>query len=345
MKKSHLISLAAAMLALTFSSCGKTPAKTTADSDPEYVLLAYVWAGGGDMLPPADKVTGINYGFGYPNETRNGIYIDNEKRFQDVIDLKKQNPDLKVLLSMGGNSHDGYPELVSTEANRKAFAKDCLRVIKEYGIDGIDFDWEFPASEGGTPDDIDNFQMLMEDIREAIGPDYLLTVAGGASARALKFPELLSVVDYINIMSYDLGWQAPYHHTALYRSDVTGWHSVEESLHEFLDKGVPRDMIVLGMAFYGRGDEGKHFANWTDYKDIKVTDGLEERWDSVGCVPYLADKATGELVIGYENPRSLEIKCQYIKDQGLKGGMYWRTEYENPDQELAHTVARCLLGK
>ncbi len=334
------------LLALSAVSCrNNTANESKAGEEPEYVLLAYVWAGGGDMLPPADKVTGINYGFGYPNETRNGITIDNEKRFMDVINLKKQNPALKVLLSMGGNSHDGYPELVAFEENRKAFAKDCRRVIEQYGIDGIDFDWEFPASEGGTPDDIDNFQMLMEDIREAIGPDYLLTVAGGASARALKFPELLDVVDYINVMSYDLGWQAPYHHTALYRSDVTGWHSVEESLDEFLSKGVPRDKIVMGMAFYGRGDEKKHFANWTDYKDIKVTDGLEERWDSVGCVPYLVDVKTGELVIGYENPRSLEIKCQYIKDQGFKGGMYWRTEYENEDQELAHTVARCLLGK
>lgn len=337
MKWFNIILSAAALLWTMATSCG------SADSSPQYEVIAYVWSGDSHMLPPPDAVTTINYCGGWPTDSRDGIKIANEERLHDIVRLKEQNPGLRVLLSMCGNNYNGWPELAAFPAKRKAFAADCLRVIEQYGLDGIEIDWEFPAAEGGTPDDIDNFHALLAEIRQVICSDKRLTVAGGASARSLKFPEILNVVDYINVMAYDMGWQAPYHHTPLYRSNVTGWHSVEESLHEFLDKGAPADRLVLGLAFYGRGDD-RDYCSYTDYRDLTLKEGMTERWDSIGCVPYITD-SLGTLVLGYENPRSLEIKCRYIKDHGLRGGMYWRTELDTDDHELARTVARCLINQ
>ena len=61
-------------------------------------------------------------------------------------------------------------------------------------------------------------------------------------------------------------------------------------------------------------------------------------------MPYLADK-NDTLVFGFENPRSLAIKCQYILDKDLLGGMYWDYSGDNEQGDLRRTVAENLLGQ
>ena len=163
---------------------------------------------------------------------------------------------------------------------------------------------------------------------------------------------MIEWIDYFNLMAYDMCQPGHYHHTPLHPStaeavncpeQLHGVQSVEECLKNYLDKGVPKDKIMLGLAFYGRGD-GVNFRQWTDYADITLGEGMKECWDSVACVPYIAD-STGVLILGYENPQSLELKCQFIKDQGLRGGFYWRAETDTDSLTLASTVASALLEK
>ena len=151
----------------------------------------------------------------------------------------------------------------------------------------------------------------------------------------------LDQLDYVNVMAYDLGGQAPWHHTALYRSPNTGWRSVEEVVEDYVAHGVPYEKMMLGLGFYGRGDDN-YYTGWTDTKTAVPYDDLTEQWDSIACVPYIAD-ANGALVLGYENPRSIEIKCDYLKDKGFRGAMCWRTELDTDSLDLARTVARCLM--
>ena len=100
MKKTTLSVLGAVAL---LQSCAVACGNKTADkhNEPEYECIAYVWEADG-QLPPADKVTAINYLAAYPNDTHDGVSIHNEPRLLQILDLKKTNPDLKVLLSMGG---------------------------------------------------------------------------------------------------------------------------------------------------------------------------------------------------------------------------------------------------
>ncbi|MDE6702373.1 MAG: glycosyl hydrolase family 18, partial [Muribaculaceae bacterium] len=86
---------------------------------------------------------------------------------------------------------------------------------------------------------------------------------------------------------------------------------------------------------------GVHYLQWTDTESAKPYDDLTEEWDSIGMVPYIAD-ANGVLTVGYENPRSIEIKCDYIKEKGFRGAMNWRTELDLDSMQLARTVARNL---
>ncbi len=345
MRKLFLCGAAALLAAGILYSCKANKSDATADQQAEspYEIVTYVW-NGGDVMPAPTLITTINYAFANVNDTRDGVKINNEDRFKDIIALKEVNPDLKVLLCIGGNCESGLSEMAADSLKRESLALDCARIVKEYGIDGIDFDWEFPGAVGGTPDDYDNFLKVLKAVRAALPEDKMLTLAAGGDLAGMDVNNVaafLDQLDYVNVMAYDLGGQAPWHHTALYRSPNTGWRSVEEVVEDYVAHGVPYEKMMLGLGFYGRGDDN-YYTGWTDTKTAVPYDDLTEQWDSIACVPYIAD-ANGALVLGYENPRSIEIKCDYLKDKGFRGAMCWRTELDTDSLDLARTVARCLM--
>ena len=344
MKKIKMM-MAAALGVLV--SCGsvKSGEEVVAASRDSKVVVAYVtsWS---EVMPDPQYMTHINYAFGHVNESFNGVKIDNEERLRQIVDLRKQKPELKVLLSIGGWGSGRFSEMAANDEYRCAFAADCDRVVKEFALDGIDIDWEYPTSSmaniSSSPDDTENFTLLMQDIRAAIGNEKELTLATVASARYIDFKAILSSVDFVNIMAYDMA-SAPKHHSALYPSGHSGDITSDGAVTAHLKAGVPPSKLVMGMPFYGRGGDG--YPSFQDYNKVGNTDTqYTEKWDEVAQVPYLADK-NDTLVFGFENPRSLAIKCQYILDKDLLGGMYWDYSGDNEQGDLRRTVAENLLGK
>lgn len=328
-------------------SCGsvKSGEEVVAASRDSKVVVAYVtsWS---EVMPDPQYMTHINYAFGHVNESFNGVKIDNEERLRQIVDLRKQKPELKVLLSIGGWGSGRFSEMAANDEYRRAFAADCDRVVKEFALDGIDIDWEYPTSSmaniSSSPDDTENFTLLMQDIRAAIGNEKELTLATVASARYIDFKAILPSVDFVNIMAYDMA-SAPKHHSALYPSGHSGDITSDGAVTAHLKAGVPPSKLVMGMPFYGRGGDG--YPSFQDYNKVGNTNTqYTEKWDEVAQVPYLADK-NDTLVFGFENPRSLAIKCQYILDKDLLGGMYWDYSGDNEQGDLRRTVAENLLGK
>ena len=301
----------------------------------ERVVVAYVtsWT---QAIPDPTVMTHINYAFGHVNDSFDGVRIDNPDRLRMIVDLKKQNPKLRVLLSIGGWGSGRFSEMAASDKNRLLFAKDCRRVMDDFGLDGIDIDWEYPtqssAGISSSPDDTKHFTLLMRDLRQELG-NKLLTCATIASGEYIDFRSCISYIDMVNVMSYDMG-NPPYHHSALYPSEITNWMTTSAAIEAHLKAGVPCEKLVMGMPLYGRGKQG-----YTTEPDS--TKGVTERWHEQSMVPYLVD-AQGNLVMGFENERSIGIKCQYIIDHRLRGGMYW--EYGDEHQEkLRNTICRILM--
>lgn len=357
------------MLILTLTSgCGpdkQTPAtgnppvsipapETDPDPSPQSgrVVVAYVtsWT---DVIPVPERITHINYSFGHVNDSFNGIRIDNEARLKRLVELKKSEKGLKVMLSIGGWGSGRFSEMAASEINRKTFAADCKRVIGEFGLDGIDIDWEYPTSSSAgissSPQDKENYTLLMRDIRAAIGTDKELTLASASNAGYIDFPAIMEYVDFVNIMAYDMG-NAPKHNSALYRSDasgktssIAGWVTSDEAVQAHLKAGIPAEKLVLGMPFYGRGDSS--YGDFVDYRDINgPKEGHYEIWDDIAKVPYYCDKQ-GTLVLGFENKRSISIKCDYINEKGLLGAMYWDYSGDNEKGDLSSEIASKILGR
>ena len=308
--------------------------------DSEHVVVAYVtsWT---DEMPDPFVMTHINYAFGHVNDTFDGVRVDNPSRLESLVALKAKNPELNVMLSVGGWGSGRFSEMAADDNRRMSFANDCLRVVEEFGLDGIDIDWEYPTSSmagiSSSPDDRENFNLLMRDLRTVLGADRLLTLASSAYAEYIDFHSCMQYLDFVNVMTYDMA-NAPYHHSPLYASENTKGTS-EGAVKAHIEAGVPAAQLVLGVPFYGRG--GTVMKN-RDYRDIKAEGEFVEMWDEKAMVPYLADK-DGNLVLGYDNPRSLTLKCKFIKENGLRGGMYWDYAGDNDSADLQKVLAKELL--
>ncbi len=306
------------------------------------VVIAYVtsWT---DVIPETEHITHINYAFGHVNSTFDGIKIDNEERLKEIVKLKEKKKDLKILLSLGGWGSGGFSEMAADEDVRYRFVADCKRVVDEFGLDGIDVDWEFPGSSSAeissSEADKENFTKLMGELRAILGPNKLLTIASSGRRIYFDFPKIIHLLDFVNLMTYDMG-SPPFHHSALFSSAftrVTG----EESVNMHLKAGVPAEKIILGIPFYGRAKSDS--IKFVTFKEVK-NQNLTEKWDTFAKVPFLINSER-EIVLVYENPLSIIYKCDFILEKGLRGAMFW--EYAGDDEKgtLRKTIWNRLMKK
>lgn len=345
LRKIKVISLILLISMGVVSSCNTTkntikPADDNINQiqNNEKVVIAYVtsWS---SIIPDPNRLTHINYTFGHVNQTFDGVRIDNENRLKEIVKLRVRNNKLKILLSIGGWESGRFSEMAADRNLRKSFVEDCKRVVKEFDLDGIDIDWEYPTSNAAgisaSADDKDNFTRLMNELRTVLGNEKLLTLATAAGANYYDFPSFVESVDLVNIMTYDMG-VPPYHHSALYPSPFTRI-SGSESVDLHLKAGVPLEKIVLGIPFYGKSKDrslrGLNFQNISDYDFI-------EKWDDAAKVPYLVDQLD-EIVFVYENPQSIGCKCDFILEKNLRGAMFW--EYSDDDKN--GTLLNMIWGK
>lgn len=173
---------------------------------------------------------------------------------------------VKVMASIGGWSMcKHFPEMAADPVKRAKFMEDVRRLMA-IGFDGIDLDWEYPGPYSGmnftgSEADYGNFLTLVKEIREAIGPDKLITAAFSADVNKLEgfdWPELDKYMDHYNMMTYDFngGWSGVAGHNAP-MSDYPGaeiprfnWDTVGQWM---INKGIKRSKINMGIPFYGRG--------------------------------------------------------------------------------------------
>lgn len=77
----------------------------------------------------------------------------NRDHYRTITALKRNNPQLRILLSVGGDQDlqvEGEPNkyllLLEDIGRRQAFVSSVTNIIKTYGFDGLDLAWQFPKN-------------------------------------------------------------------------------------------------------------------------------------------------------------------------------------------------------
>lgn len=315
----------------------------------EKVVAAYTYHTG-DVLPNPQYFNRIHYSYAWPDSSLTGLIIPNPERVGQLVSLKNEHPELLVTLSLGGKAGE-LSQIMRDDSLRTLFVADCVAGINRLGFDGIDLDWEAPGrGEGCLPveQDTENYVKMIRELRETLDKDKIITMATSPTGWGVDFEKMTPLIDNYNIMTYDMGIP-PYHHSALYRSDKVDWRCIADAVETYTSAGVPRDKIIIGVPFYGRGNgKGKDsisttvYPEFTDYRLIRNNESTEFRWDSIACVPYITDNA-GNMILTYDNQQSLAIKCRYITDNNLGGVMCWKYEADNDAGDLRNVLARHIL--
>lgn len=211
--------------------------------------------------------------------------------FNQLRQLKKRHPLLKVLVALGGGEWSRWFSAgAASPALRRALVASCidlyvrgnLPVLDGHGgpgaaagiFDGIDLDWEHPG-----PNDRANLTLLIEEFRRQLdelgkpsNKHYLLTSAVNSTDEKMQYTDPAAYsrsLDWINLMTYDFhgAWskQGPTgFQSNLYSDPASGAasaRSLDAGVQRFLKAGVPAEKIVVGVPFYARGWSGVDPAN------------------------------------------------------------------------------------
>lgn len=311
------------------------------------------------------RLTHIIYSFCHLEGNR--LHVDSKKdsaAIKKLVSLKKNNPGLKVLLSLGGwGGCEFCSPVFATAKGRSEFAMSVKELNNYFKTDGIDLDWEYPAIEGhpGHPwmaEDKTNFTALVKEIRNSLGEKQEISFAAGGFQKfleqSIEWKEVMPLVNNVNLMSYDLvngNSTVTGHHTPLY-STADQKESADNAIKYLISIGVPADKIVIGAAFYARTWENTENINNGLYqpgkfksfvahdqfhKRLTKEEGFVFYQDTIAKAPY-AYSASKKIFATFDDNLSLQRKTKYALDMGLKGIMFWELTLDKQSDGLLDAI-------
>ncbi|THH05683.1 hypothetical protein EW145_g4627 [Phellinidium pouzarii] len=218
------------------------------------------------------KYTHLTYAFGITVDDPSTISLnDSDVELLPQFVSQAHENDVTASLSIGGwTGSRFYSTNVGSAENRTLFVKAVTDLADKYSLDGIDFDWEYPANQGIgcnaiSTNDTANFLAFLQELRStSTGSKLILTAAtaikpffnttGSPSSDVSAFAKVL---DYVEVMNYDIwgswstavGPNSPLNDTCAPPADQQG--SAVSAVAAWHAAGMPFAQIALGVASYG----------------------------------------------------------------------------------------------
>ncbi|XP_001604515.2 probable chitinase 10 [Nasonia vitripennis] len=287
--------------------------------------------------------------------------------YEKLIALREKNPDIKILLAIGGWAFGSTPfkELTSNTFRMNQFVYEAIDFLREYKFDGLDVDWEYPRGA----DDRAAYVNLLKELRVAFEgeaksaglPKLILSAAVPASFEAIAagydVPEISKYLDFINVMTYDFHgqWERQVgHNSPLYPLEsATSYQkklTVDYSAREWVKQGAPKEKLMIGMPTYGRsftlvdkakfdigapasgGGAAGNFTNEPGFLSYyEVCTFLNE--DNTTLVwdseQQVPFAYRDDQWVGFDDERSLVNKMNWLKEEGFGGIMIWSVDMDD----------------
>jgi chitinase len=276
--------------------------------------------------------------------------------FGALAQLKQLNPNLKVLISIGGWNPPTYNQLfdlaASTQAQRQAFVGSCINMFIQGNIasgvstgtlfDGIDLDWEFPNAS-----DTANFTALLTEFRNELttltgttGKTYQLLAdlaAGpstpGAAADSgndggydtINIAAVAAELNYMNVDGYNYAgdWSnATNDASALYDETANPLYGkpaddIDSTVQYYLSQGAPAAKYTMGFPLYGAGwAGGLTSANGGMYQNATGVTDPTGALTPNGTSPVPNANGVGNCSTG-DNQSSPAAGCDFLLTDGL----------------------------
>jgi chitinase len=278
-----------------------------------------------------------------------------------VTALKRQDPDLKVFIAIGGWTFNDpgptastFSDIASSEANQGKFIRSLISFMSDHGFDGVDLDWEYPAADdrNGRPEDFANFPKFIRNLKSALrsaGDHDGLSITLPASYWYLQhfdIKELVKDVDWFNIMSYDLHgtWDKGNKWTGAYLNAHTNLTEIQDAIDLLWRNDIDPDKVVMGVAFYGRAftatsqqcmtpgctyESGAESGSCSKEVGILLGSEIVDIIKEKGITPTL-DKAAAVKIatwndqwVAYDDAETLQLKLDFMRGQCMGGVMVW----------------------
>lgn len=218
---------------------------------------------------------------------------------------------------------------------------ELVALVVELGVDGINVDIE-------ALDPLDRqaygefLQALGSALRAAV-PGARLSVATEAGPEGVAKAQVAfkAGVDRLFLMGYDYHWSGsqPGATSPVDRTD--GDYTLRWSIDQYVEAGVPRDRILLGLPLYGM-QWRTAFPDRTSpvigrgipwipkqHVDELAAPGFVLSHDELEHVEYFAVPDGAEFLLTYfDSPATLRLKLALALDNGLAGAGFWAMGYE-----------------
>lgn len=278
----------------------------------------------------------VNYAFATINASGVPV-VNNPSRLPLVVSKAKANG-AKVLISLNGSTAN-WKAMASTAAGRTNYIMAVMNIIRQYGLDGADVDWEYPTTADSTHL---TYTWLMKELSDSCHyrRKYYLTAAltaGKYSGRyrdAIK-DEIFTYCDWLNIMAYDdFSASVPYRqHSPFALADTC--------LRYWLDvRGMPKKKCVLGLPAYGRPSGITQTNTSLSYANILLQGGSPYSDSAVVTASGYPDP----FMIYYNGQPTIKRKAAFAK-QRANGVMLWEKGQDSHDSTSLLKAVCDTLGR
>ncbi|HJN15796.1 MAG TPA: glycoside hydrolase family 18 protein, partial [Armatimonadota bacterium] len=316
-----------------------------------HVFMGYYGSWGGETMPPA----GIDYSLfthichAFVHHTDDGALALQGNMPSSVLTGSAHDAGVRVLASAAHS----FTALTSDSAATDLYISALIDLVREHDYDGVDLDWEHPGNANERDLHAAFIRRLrgeLDDLGAETGKRYELTAAVIPN-QWLDVSAMAETMDFVNVMCYDMsgnwpsataGQNAPLFPT----SKDPGRASTAGHMQWWVDRGMPREKLVVGFPLYGWiftnfevgervGDvQAPKHAGSLAYSGLAglLEQGWEREADEEGRVPcyWSADRTR---FMGIDDPESMGEKSKWARDEGFAGVFFWQIGHDRMEDD------------
>ncbi|KAK1480203.1 glycosyl hydrolase family 18, partial [Colletotrichum tamarilloi] len=295
--------------------------------------------------------------------------------YKRVSALKAKDPNLKVLIAVGGWTFNDpgptattFSDIARSASAQKKFFDSTIKMLETYDLDGIDLDWEYPEANdrSGRPEDFANFPKFMKSLKAAL-KKYEVSITLPASYWYLQHFDLKALsphVDFFNMMTYDFHgvWDKPNEFVGPYLNSHTNLTEIKGGLDLLWRNGVDKDKVTLGLAFYGRGfiasssscmspgctyESGTYAQACSAEVGVALNSEIDQLVSEQGAKATLNKDAAVKIVtwggnnwLTFDDEETLRLKADYARSLCIGGVMVWAISHDTRAGKYSMALSR-----